>query len=947
MAPTHLLPLDAAQLLKSFRLRPGFRIELVASEPLLTAPVALAFDENGRAFVAEMPGFMDPVRPGALPPVGRIRVLTGLNASGSFTNSSIYANDLPWPSAVVCFQGGVFVATAPDVLYFKDSRRDGVADLRRTVFTGLGGTNQLSTRMLPNNFKWGMDNRIHGGSGGANGEAVIGPTPTRSGPVSLGGQDFAFDPFTTTITAEAGVAQSGLTLDSSGRKFTTSYLRPLQRPMIEPRYVDRNLFVPRPPLQIDVALPPVLAFSAVAPNSTEPAGNGQTVNGLFPTWLTNACGGVIFLGNALGTNLLGNFFVADPQAHLVHRMVLRDNGLNTVALPPPNERTNEFLVCSDPLFQPVQLLGGPDGALYIVDYHGGGENGRIYRIVLSDHKAAEPPLLSQATTSNLVVMLAHPDGWCRETAGRLLCERHDAAALPGLTNMLQNSRLPLARLHAFHVLSSLGWLTEPHVLRALSDPDERLREQGVKACDRFLTGGKLSERLWTQLKKLPDDPSARVRLQLACLLGDFRHVERPAVQARLLAREPENLWIRAVVMNSLGEGAVEILTALAVEPKFTQDRAGRDFLLQFAVMIATRGRLDEVGSCLDFLTRANLESMDRYLILRGLGEGLMRTRSSLGLLDPQERLKPFFDEALALCTRVNVPDPVRVEAIRLLGVSPYDFDGIGDMLLLLLGTGRLGGVESAAISTLGRFNDKNTEKKLVPGLLLRWPMLAPAQRSEAIAAMLSRTERIPAVIQALEARKINLVEVPQIWVDFLRGYPDPEIRSQVMRLFGPGLIERPEEVKQFSRVLRLKGVSSRGHNIFLSRCASCHRVGTEGNPLGPDPSLAAIADKERVIRALVQPNAERTPGFTTTALQTRGGRVLIGLLAEENAETVTLKQPGNVSLVWPRNNIQFLTRQSWSLMPERFERSMSQQDVADLIEFLAPDLTRKLEPNLR
>src|SRR4051812_31532164 len=190
-------PKTGSNLLGSFRIKNGFRIEVAASEPMVTAPVAMAFDENGRLFVVEMRG-RD--RRGAN--MGRVRMLDNMNDEGVYQNSTIYADNLTWPSAIACYAGGVFVAAAPDILYLKDTNNDGVADARQVVLTGLGGAEPSNPDLLPNNFNWGPDNRIHAASGGIGGELVIKDNANSS--VSIAGSDFSFDPRTLEVFAEAG-----------------------------------------------------------------------------------------------------------------------------------------------------------------------------------------------------------------------------------------------------------------------------------------------------------------------------------------------------------------------------------------------------------------------------------------------------------------------------------------------------------------------------------------------------------------------------------------------------------------------------------------------------------------------------------------------------------------------------------------------------------------------
>src|SRR5262249_54556674 len=156
--------------------------EVVASEPMVTAPVAMAFDENGRLFVVEMHG-----RDRRGENLGRVRMLENMNDDGVFQNSTIYADNLTWPSAVACYAGGIFVVAAPDIIYFKDTKGDGIADARQVVLTGLGGANPFDPDLLPNNFNWGPDNRIHAASAGIGGELAARDNSNSS--VSIAGCD--------------------------------------------------------------------------------------------------------------------------------------------------------------------------------------------------------------------------------------------------------------------------------------------------------------------------------------------------------------------------------------------------------------------------------------------------------------------------------------------------------------------------------------------------------------------------------------------------------------------------------------------------------------------------------------------------------------------------------------------------------------------------------------
>ena len=234
----------ATNTLAGFHVRPGFRIELVAAEPMVSSPVAMAFDENSRLFVVESSD--DPGEPGTNSHSGRIRVLEDTEGNGEFHTSQVYADKLPSASAIACYGGGVFVATLPDILFLKDTMTNGIADVRKAIFTGFNGTNLFGAQALPNNFNWGMDNRIHAASAGV-AAFLPGSDAPDAALASLTDADFSFDPRAFTIRAEAGPAQSGLGFDNWGREFTCDPMRPLRSPWYDLRYLARNPFVSPPP----------------------------------------------------------------------------------------------------------------------------------------------------------------------------------------------------------------------------------------------------------------------------------------------------------------------------------------------------------------------------------------------------------------------------------------------------------------------------------------------------------------------------------------------------------------------------------------------------------------------------------------------------------------------------------------------------------------------------
>lgn len=932
------LPAGITNDLALFQIKPGFRIELVAAEPMVESPVALAFDERGRLFVAEMRDYPD--RRGEHPLVGRIRMLEDTNGSGTYNSSTIYADDLAWPSALACYGGGVFVAVTPDIIYLKDSRTNGVADVNQVVFSGFGsGTNASDARGALNNFQWGLDNRIHVGTAGLGGIVTSWSAPGAPA-LSLSGADFCFDPRTHAIFTESGAARSGLAFDNGGRRFVCDFSRPLRSPMYELRYFARNPFFPRPPEMIDVAnpatqiyhfmaAPPPKARGAGGVSSVSAAGTARGQNTLAEGWLAAAHGAVIYRGNAFPPAYLENAFIADPQAHIIHRAVLRENGLEVIAERAPDESNMEFLVSRDPAFHPMQIVNGPDGALYIADQRSD-NGGRIYRIVPATYRAGRLPSLSRAKTYDLVAALASPNGWRRDTAARLLYERQDRSAVPLLSDMLNRSRLPLARLQALHALAGLGALKEEHVNAACASEDERLREHAVLLAEKLVTNGAVSDTIWEQLQSMTADPAVRVRYQLAFTLGEIQRSETGRVLAELLQQDLENPWIRAAVQSSVGTGAADLFVQLASDARFRANPAGLDLLRQLAGMIGVTGQKAPVSQVVDFIARTPLEAEPSFSMIYALGDGLFRTGSSLGLVDPELRLQRFYAQASFALINNTLQYPRDAEVLRLLSVSPYKMSDGRDWLIALPGTTQPEAMQGAAIAGLRYSNDP----RLGTNLLADWPVLSPALRTRAVSTLLARSDRVGLVVAALENGRIRTSEVSPTDANFLRTYSDGALSERARRLLGPLRRQHPETEAQFAAALALTGDATHGREVFQMHCSACHRLGGEGHATGFDLAGVKIHGRKALLDSILAPSAEVAPGQEASVLQTKTGELAVGIASDANLTTVTMRQAQGDRAVWPRDNIESLQPQTWSLMPDGLEEGLAAQDMADLLEYV-------------
>jgi putative membrane-bound dehydrogenase-like protein len=960
-----LSPKESTEAAKSFRTLDGFRMDLLAHEPLVTSPVAMAYDEDGQAFVLEMrdypytdrnndKSFTESTRD---LPLGRVRLLRDRDGDGLFDESVIFAEDLSWPTGIACWKGGVYVAATPDLVYLKDTDGDGKADVRQKVFTGF---RKFNIQAVINNLQWGLDHHIYG-AGGSNGGTIRSLEDAQAPAVTMRANDFRFDPRRPRFELLPGGQRFGQSFDDWGNRFLCNIRNPVIHVVLPEQYLARNPFLPvKSALNDAAAAGDTLPVYRVSPSEPWRAVRARrwTLEGqnmprselVADGYFTSACGITIYRGAAYPQKYRGNAFLSDVAGNLIHREILTPQGVTFVAR--RAEDKAEFVASTDTWFRPVNFVNAPDGTLHVVDMYreviehpwsipddikaqldleSGRDRGRIWRLTPPGFKTPPPPRLGKASTAQLVECLENPNAWWRETAHRLLFERQDRAAIAPLRKMIRTSNSPLARLHALWSLQGLECLSEDDLLCALKDETAGLREHGVRLAEpRMAKAGPLRNRILD----LSRDPDVRVRFQVAFTLGGVLDDRAVAALASIARRDVEEEWVQLAVLSSMATRSGRMLHFLSEDRSFISTSVGRGLLRRLAQIVGRRQDRTEVDEVLTLLAHEADASAQAEMLL-GLGEGLQQRGKKLAAVLKESKsgltdlLKRLLTDAGAMVADDRAVVERRGQAAKLLGLG--DFAAARTPLASLLDPRQPLSLQLDAVRVLSGFNDSQ-----VPGMLLAgWPTYSPPVRAEVVQALLARPQWIGFLLDAIEKKQISSADVPPARKTLLLRHTDDKIRTRATALFAGGPAgPRKEVIARYEKALSLPADIGRGKLVFQKNCASCHRLGGEGFEVGPNLETIRHHAPSQVLTNILDPNREVSPNYLEYLVTTKDGKTASGVIVSETVTGLVLKRNGGVQETVLRQNIEEMSSTNRSLMPEGLEQTINPQEMADLLTFL-------------
>ncbi len=986
-------PLSPAESLKRVKLPPGFRLELVAAEPLVREPSGVCWDEHGRLFVCELHGYnlegqydidelnktgkLDlavrriPANPGAIAAAkketyGTVKLLLDTDGDGRIDKADVFADRLPPCYGIIAARGGVIVVCAPDIVYLADRDGDGKAEVREVLFTGFHAGALERGINCP---QWGLDDWIYVGRGHGGG-TITGPHLKK--PVSLPSTDFRIKADGSAIEPVSGATGTlGFAITEVGDRFVVSTGSPaLYVPPIPWHYLARNADVATPALQVNVNPDQrVYPISEPHPWRRKRAENPGYVKFYGATettpsgFLTSCCAPLMYQDVTL-PGLRGQLLACEPAQNLVLRLDLKRDGILPKLARVQGEEKSEFLASSDPWFHPMNLHHAPDGTIWIVDFYreiiedysaiprylqqqyglvNGKDHGRVWRLTHADAPRTPPAAMSKLTMEQLVGEVASPHLWRRETARRRLVERREKAAAPGLSRLAREAKELPAVLNVLYTLDALGELKVDDVDAALGHQHAGVRVHALRLAERWF-GDRPA--LFGKALARAKDAEPAVVLQVALSLGESPDERVLPALAWLARAQGDQRWLPTALLSSLslpltlpsppgGEGRVRgsrggaLLAELLKEP--AQLGQARGLLEPLCASIAARRNAEELSEAL--VRVAALESPDLgKTCLRGLRNSL-KGSLPVALAEPAraalKKLAGSDDAEVrtltnALVIALKIEDPAQRQA-RLAQAAQE----AGNVKLPVE-------TRLAAVAQLAAEEDPAITAKLLAAV----PSSTPKVREAIVEAVFSRRDRLPAVVDALEKKTLLASALTAVQRVALLEIKDAALRQRAAGLLKSVSGANEETFRRFAAGLAGKRDLLRGEKVFRDKCGTCHQAHGIGVAVGPDLTAEFQRAEETILKDILAPSDIISPGYLTYVVETTAGQVFNGILAAETANNVTLRLAEGKEQTILRRDIERFQSVPVSLMPEDLLKTLTPQDVADVISWLRSPPTR-------
>lgn len=924
----------------------GYEVNAWASEPMVTQPMAFAWDDRGRIWVAENRDYESRDRGFSNSGDSRVVILEDTDRDGKADKRTVFLDGIAFPSALAIGFDGLFLGAPPHLLFVPDRDRDDKADMDdiEVRLTGWGIRDRHETI---NSLHWGPDGWLYGLEGFATPSKIRKPTAEEARLYRHG------DPFPEDLLEHDGV-------DINGGVWryhpTKDRFEVVAHGFSNPWGIDYDA---KGQLFISACVIPHLFH--VIPGGVYQRQGGRHFNPYIYEDIgpivdhrhRSAHGGArVYQSDGFPASQQGRLFMANIHEHAVLTDVLEPTGSGFVA-----RHGDEFLLANNAQWIGFSVEIGPEGAVYVLDWHDADicgkevldkDTGRIFRITSTESMAEDwegrYADLTTFSDARLAALQESASDWHARRARVILQHRAtqralDESAQDALVAMFAGANGPDLRLKAMWTLHVTGLLSESMLLDALEDEDEYVRAWAVQLLHED-PGSASLPRLEVMAKR---DASPVVRKYLAATLQRLAPADRWGIARGLAARaedttdhnNPIMIWLGIEPLVATDPARALDLASVSSIPALTRNIARRivdaDSL---GVLVAKLPAMSEqwpdllAGMLAGLEGRHDLETPENWPEIYDTLRGGQATRPVALAIAQHFGDAEAIREQLAMLRNPATATDARRTALRSLanGQAP----GLLELLPALLEDEDL---RREAIRAIAAFESEEL------GLLLlsRYAELAPNEKADAIQTFASRPVYGWMLTDALKEDRVPRTDIPAY------------IARQLRRVVGNGFVEiwgpidqlpesQQDSYDAYKAMLTDNALQSadlaHGRVVFERACGVCHRMYGQGGDVGPDLTGSNRTNLDYVLSNVISPGEVMQDDYRMVIVTTRGGRTYIGTVAAENERQVTLRVVGQDTVVLNRSDIQSLEVSEQSLMPEGLFGALSDTDVRDMVAYL-------------
>jgi putative membrane-bound dehydrogenase-like protein len=966
-------PRSPAESLETFRVPAGLKVQLVAAEPLIQQPSGICWDAQGRLYVSELHGYnlegqfdieelnktgqldtevrrvaasAEAQAKAAAETFGVVKRLSDTDGDGRMDRATVFADTLPACYGICAARDGIIVTAAPQIIFLADRDGDGVAEVREVLFEG------FETGVFERNVnqpQWGHDDWIYVGAG-AGGGRITGPHLAE--PVDLPAADFRFKADGSALEPLVGRTHTfGLTLTDRGEKIVsnTTVAGILTAP------IPWGALARNPDSAIGSVEYPLGGNRAYPRSAPHPWRTKREANAEFATfykdrygiaesaasgYFTSGCGPLFYDDTAL-PGLTGQLFACEPSQNLISRGLLgRDNGRLTLTRL-AEEAESEFCTSTDGWFHAIALAHAPDGGIAVVDFYReiiedysaiprylqqqyeldhGKDRGRIWKIVPDEPLPVAAADMNGLSADALVRELASERFWRRQTARRLLVERKATAAAAAIATLVTPAASRPAVVNALHTMAALDASDPAAIWTALTHADPAVRIHAVAVAEPLLAGDR---GLRDAVFGLAADPDADVVRRVTVALGAADDPRTLDALASIARRSGDVPWMDAAVMSSLAGRAGQMLAMLLAEP--AQIGKAGPLVGSLAAAVAARREPAELSATITAVAAAEERGL-RGAAWQGLRKAFhapVDVRLDPAAITAVRMAQDDADAAVATAAR---------DLVRLLKIESQE-ERSRRIAALAKNVGDPEAAPEARLAAVRKLSAES-DPAVTQSLIASFEWATPQVREAILEACFARAERLPAVVDALEAGALPASACSALHRAALEEHADAALATRAHAQFAKLLANLDGQLAEYSRALSNPRDRARGGALFTQHCGSCHQAHGVGLAVGPALAGEAKQPEETLLVSILAPSVQITGGYTTYTLLTTGGQVFTGLLAADTASSVTLKQQEGKTQTVLRRDIEELKASPVSLMPESLGKVLSPQDVADILAWL-------------